>query len=71
MADNIELNLYFKTGYIRPVGRGIVLGDLAEGKYLDELIEEAVIAQDAYSYGSGSELEDINITIKIGKAHKS
>lgn len=62
---NVEIDLTFPIGYLRPSPRGILLGN--DYTSLDQLIEDACNATGRYSVAGGSKLKDIHILIEIGE----
>ena len=61
----IKIDRTFDEGYVRPLHRGVVLGD----EYLERIIEEA-IPDGCYSRSGGSMLKGIHICIEVEEAKK-
>ncbi len=69
MKENLKYKAKFKTGYIRPLRRGVALYQQDESIYLDSIVKKMV--GDEMSLSGGCNLTDIKITIEIRKAEKS
>ena len=61
----VVIDKTFEEGYVRPLGRGVRLGD----KPLEEIIEEAIPAE-CYSLTGGSVLKGIHLIVRIEEVEK-